>query len=462
MTVRTGYVYNVSDIEAEFLRLASCRESFRDYVAATVLNRPGYVHGKHIDALCDFAQKVADGEIRRGIVVMPPRHSKSTVMEALVSWYMFRHPQRSLIVASYGDSHAYKLSSAVQTQTSSKEHVRIFPTPGWASRNIQDMMLEGKVDGRPNVIFRGVGSGITGSGADLAIIDDPIKDMEAARSITIRDKTDDWFKSVLMTRLTPDASVLIVLTRWHHDDLVGRILDENPGLWDVLHMPAIDDHGNALWPERFTVETLEARRKEVGSRIFEALYQGRPTPTEGDVFRRSWFKTAPDTLSSTAVRCRYWDCAATEGGGDWTVGVLMAKQGTQFRIEDVVRIQGTPAEVQKLVINTAEADGRKVRIRMEEEGGSSGKYQTQTYARLLVGYNFRGDRKTGSKQGRADPMAAAFENGMLDLAAAPWNRNFITELCEFPSGAHDDQVDAASGAFEELTKAASGPGVWVL
>lgn len=458
MTV--GYGYRRRDIEAEFLALHACRVSFAEYVRRTVLSRPGYVGGKHIDDFCDFAQRVADGEVRRGIVTVPPRHMKSTVFsEALPSWYAFRHPQRSMIVAAYADSHAYKISGAVAMQTGDREHRRVFPSPEWRTKNIQDMTLEGKVDGRPNIIFRGVGSGITGSGADLAIIDDPIKGPEDASSIKMRDKVDEWFKSVLLTRLSPEGAVLVVMTRWHHDDIVGRLLLREPDVWDVLHMPAISPAGEALWPERYSLDHLQGIKRSVGTRVFEALYQGRPTPAEGGMFRRAWFRHAEGVLGEDARRVRFWDAAATEGGGDWTVGVLMARDGDGMRIEDVARIQGSAAEVQRLVLATAEADGPNVAIRMEEEGGSSGKLATDTYARLLRGYSFRGVRATGPKDVRAAPLAADLENGLLTLRRAAWNMDFVDELTEFPNGRHDDQVDAASGAHAELARRADGAGI---
>jgi predicted phage terminase large subunit-like protein len=302
------------------------------------------------------------------------------------------------------------------------------------------------------MICAGIGAGLTGSGADLIIVDDPIKDMEEASSLLIRDAIHDWFTSVALTRLSPGGKVLIVMTRWHHDDLVGRLLTDNPDGWEVLHLPAINDAGEALWPERYGIDHLMSIKADVGSRVFEALYQGRPTPDEGGFFRREWFQVVDRGFSEGAYRCRYWDKAATAGGGDWTTGVLIATEGGRYCIEDVVHVQYGPKDVQAVIRRTAELDGRAVRIRMEQEPGSSGVEVIDLYARqILVGYDFRPDKVTGSKDLRAGALSAALECGNVSIVRANWNRDLIQEFCEFPLGAHDDQVDAAAGAFRELT-----------
>jgi predicted phage terminase large subunit-like protein len=154
---------------------------------------------------------------------------------------------------------------------------------------------------------------------------------------------------------------------------------------------------------------------------------------------------------------RYWDLAATQDGGDWTVGVLMSKtsEGT-FTVDDVQRIQGSPAQVEALVRQTAELDGSSVKVFIEEEPGSAGKGQTARYAKLLVGFTFKGIRSTGDKSLRADPVAAQAEAGNVQVVSGPWLTAYLTEMSEFgPGCAHDDQVDATSGAFEQLTKYSS-------
>ena len=431
------------------------------YVRETVLTQPGYVDGQHIRTVCETVQRFLEGDGRGLIVSLPPRHMKSTIIsECLPAWWLSTHPQGEVIIASYNQAQARKMVRAVRLAFDREAHRRMMPPCSWDVDSADVLQLSGKLNGRPSLIAAGVGSGITGSGADLLIIDDPVKDMADAESATMRDKVAEWYASTAFTRLSPGGKVLMVATRWHHDDLIGRTLADSPEGWQSLTLPAISEDGRALWPERYPLESLEAIRRAVGSRVFEALYQGRPTPLEGGLFKRSWVRYG-DRFPDRARRVRYWDKAATSGGGDWTVGVLMAEDEGRYCVEDVVRLQGSPQEVQARVRATAEADGWDVSIRMEQEPGSSGVDVIDLYARrILQGFDFRAEKVTGDKATRANGLAAAMEAGNVDLVRAPWNRDLVDELAEFPLGEHDDQVDAMSGAFRELSRGGS-PGVWV-
>ena len=432
------------------------------YIQRTILAQPGYVDGAHIRTICETVQRFLGGDGKGLAVSLPPRHMKTTIIsEALPAWWLSTHPQGEVIIASYNQSQARKMARSVRLAFDREAHRRMMPPCSWDVDSADVLQLSGKLNGRPSLIAAGVGSGITGSGADLLIIDDPIKDMADAESATMRDKVAEWYASTAFTRLSPGGKVLMVATRWHHDDLIGRTLADSPEGWESLTLPAISEDGRALWPERYPLESLEAIRRAVGSRVFEALYQGRPTPLEGGLFKRNWIRYG-ERFPDHARRVRYWDKAATSGGGDWTVGVLMAEDEGRYCVEDVVRLQGSPQEVQARVRATAEMDGWDVSIRMEQEPGSSGVDVIDLYARrILQGYDFRAEKVTGDKATRANGLAAAFEAGNVDLVRAHWNRDLIDEMCEFPLGEHDDQVDAMSGAFRELSRGGT-PSVWVL
>lgn len=434
-----------------FLRLSDAHEHLMPYVAETVLSQPGYVDGRHIHTICDTIESFLKSD-RRGLMIsMPPRHMKSTIgAECLPAWWLSRHPQGEVIIASYNQTQARKMSRACRQRFDGDMHRMIFGAIEFDIDAADEFQISGKLNGRPSLIAAGVGSGLTGSGGDLIIIDDPVKDMEEADSETMRDKVYDWYTSVASTRLSPGGHIILIMTRWHHDDLAGRILNDDADSWQVLNLPAIDTEGRALWPERFPVPDLESKRAAMGSRVFEALYQGRPTPLEGGMFKRDWIRY-DSPLPANAVRCRYWDKAATHGDGDWTVGCLMSVRDGRYCIEDIVRLQGSPYEVQQTIRATAERDGKEVIIRMEQEPGSSGVDVIDHYSRqVLQGFDFRPDKVTGNKELRAGPMAAAMECGNLWFLRAPWNRELESELLEFPLGEHDDQVDACSGAFRTL------------
>lgn len=434
-----------------FLQLSDAHEHLMPYVAETVLSQPGYVDGRHIHTICETIESFLQSDCRGLMISMPPRHMKSTIgAECLPAWWLSRHPQGEVIIASYNQTQARKMSRACRQRFDGDMHRMIFGATEFDIDAADEFQISGKLNGRPSLIAAGVGSGLTGSGGDLIIIDDPVKDMEEADSETMRDKVYDWYTSVASTRLSPGGHIILIMTRWHHDDLAGRILNDDADSWQVLNLPAIDTEGRALWPERFPVPDLESKRAAMGSRVFEALYQGRPTPLEGGMFKRDWVRY-DSPLPANAVRCRYWDKAATHGDGDWTVGCLMSVQDGRYCIEDIVRLQGSPYEVQQTIRATAERDGRDVIIRMEQEPGSSGVDVIDHYSRqVLQGFDFRPDKVTGNKELRAGPMAAAMECGNLWFLRAPWNRELESELLEFPLGEHDDQVDACSGAFRTL------------
>lgn len=438
------------------------RSELYRYVQEAVLAQPGYVDGQHIRTICETVQRFLEGDGKGLAVSLPPRHMKTTIIsEALPAWWLSTHPQGEVIIASYNQSQARKMARSVRLAFDRESHRRMMPPCSWDVDSADVLQLSGKLNGRPSLIAAGVGSGITGSGADLLIIDDPVKDMADAESATMRDKVAEWYASTAFTRLSPGGKVLMVATRWHHDDLIGRTLAGSPEGWESLTLPAISEDGRALWPERYPLESLEAIRRAVGSRVFEALYQGRPTPLEGGMFKRSWIRYG-GRFPDHARRVRYWDKAATSGGGDWTVGVLMAEDEGRYCVEDVVRLQGSPQEVQARVRATAEMDGWDVSVRMEQEPGSSGVDVVDLYARrILQGYDFRAEKVTGDKATRANGLAAAMEAGNVDLVRAHWNMDLIDEMCEFPLGEHDDQVDAMSGAFRELSRGGT-PSVWVL
>jgi len=316
----------------------------------------------------------------------------------------------------------------------------------------------------------GVGSGVTGYGADLVVIDDPVKSRAEAESPTYRQRVLDWYQNDLYTRLHPGAAIVLIMTRWHSLDLAGQLLEEanNGGeQWDVVSLPALaepDDplgreEGAALWPERYGEADFERIRKAIGSYAFSALYQQRPSPRAGGFFRPEWFNVVDvSETPQDALSCRGWDTAATPGSGDYTAGVRIIRIGDRYRVADAWRGQISPADRRTRQRLIAEIDGYLTVQHLAQDPGSAGVDQVEHDIRNLAGFPVVTHKPTGSKEVRAMPFAAACEAGLVELERGPWNRDFVDELCAFPTGRNDDQVDAAADAYNYLSR--SEPFQW--
>jgi predicted phage terminase large subunit-like protein len=420
---------------------------------------------RHNEALDDVLQRVVDGEIKRLMVFEPPRHGKTEqVSRLLPGKWLERYPDTWVGLTSYGATLAQSLSR------SAREYYR---AAGGALAKDRQSVSEWETGKRGGLWAAGVGGGITGKGFHLGIIDDPVKDRAEADSVTYRDALREWYTSTFYTRREPDAAIVIVLTRWHHVDLAGWLLDregsEDPERWHIVDLPARAEAerpeypdtctvepdwrepGEPLCPERYDDASLRHTEANAGPRDWASLYQQRPRPREGGFFKYAWFGEDRYARPSGGEWVRYWDTAGTDGGGDYTVGVLMGRAPDGlFYVADVVRGQWSPGRRDEVIRQTAEKDGHDVRIWLEQEAGVSGKERSQATVRKLAGYTVRTEPVTGSKEDRADPFAAQSEVGNVRLCRGTWNREYIEELVSFPNGDHDDQVDGSSGAFNKL------------
>ena len=314
----------------------------------------------------------------------------------------------------------------------------------------------------------GLGGPITGRRADLVVIDDPIKSHAEADSSTHREFVWDWYRSELVTRLKPKGRIALIMTRWHQDDLGGRLLASGED-WTVLRLPAIAEDndpmqrvcGAALWPTWEDAEALERKRVVVGPRVWNALYQQAPVPDGGVLF-------APERIGTMAaapagLRCvRAWDLAATAAADgrdpDWTAGLKLGRdEAGRVFILDVVRFRGGPHAVAQAIVNTAALDGKSVAVGLPQDPGQAGKQQVAWLAGMLAGYRVVSSPETGAKVTRASPIAAQVDAGNVVMLRAAWNAVFLDELRSFPQGRKDDQVDALARAYGMLSVTAAVP-----
>jgi predicted phage terminase large subunit-like protein len=411
-------------------------------------------------------EAVSNGVIDRLMVLMPPGSAKSTYASILYpAWWFTRHPASSVIATSHTASLAESFGR--QARDVVKEHgsqLGYTLHPGLRAAGHWLTSSKGEY------FATGVRGPLTGRRADLVIIDDPIKSHAEADSPVVRDRIWSWYRSDLTPRLKPNGRIVLVMTRWHEDDLAGRLLAHNAAEWQLISLPALAQDndplgrplGAALWPEWENEAALLRKRDSVGERTWSALYQQSPRPIQGSLFRVECLEiveTAPQTFAGPAVRA--WDLAATVATGsndpDWTVGVKLAREDSgRYIVLDVVRLRGSPHGVAKAITEAARIDGTSSLIGLPQDPGQAGKVQLTYLAGQLAGYRISTSPETGLKLTRAGPVASQVEAGNVALVRANWNHAFIEELRDFPFGRKDDQVDALSRAFSMLT-GAGGP-----
>lgn len=461
-----------------------CRRSLGDFIrSAWPVLEPAtdYVHGWHIDALVEHLEAVEAREIRNLVINIPPRYMKSlSVCVFFPAWAWIRDPGARFLTASYKEALANRDAGKMR---------RLVKHPWYQVRwgHLFDFRSDQDVkthfentEGGHRVSF-GAGTG-TGEGGDFVIVDDP-HDVEKAESRKEREATLQWWDEVMSTRLNDPATgcKVIVMQRLHQRDLTAHVLEQ--GGYEHLMIPteydadrhcttAIgwedprDEEGELAWPERFGREAVAERKKRLGPHGVAGQLQQRPTSRSGGLFQEDWFPAVPE--SEVPPDCdwvRYWDKAATEGGGSYTVGVLMAREPDSERawVVDVVRGQWGAKDREEKIDETAEEDARRLggktefRIRVEQEPGSGGKDSALATKRRLSrkGYSVQIDNPAsqGNKFVRADPLSGAAEAGDVKVVEGSWNQAFIRELGQAGPGAeYLDQMDAAAGAYNALAE----------
>lgn len=438
----------LNSIEEQSLAATAARD---DLLAYAIGQQIQYRTPKHIELLAEKLMAVERGEIKRLAVFMPPRHGKSNlVSEIFPAWYMGRNPNHQVMFTTYGQDLADGFGRKVRNAVADPKHLVSFP----GSKLSEDSQSAKRFNTEAGGVYYAVGAGgaVTGRGADLLIIDDPLKSREEADSKLIRDKLWDWYASTAYTRLMPGGAVVLVQTRWHMDDLAGRILlgHEN---WEVINLPAIAEGfdalgrkpGEALWPDQYDVEALANIKATIGEREFTALYQQRPSPIEGALFRRDWIGRQVVPRSGTRIAMGVDLALSTKTSADYTACVVMARdEFGKLYVLDAVRERVDFPNALRLIRNMAEK-WKPNSIAIEQVA-----YQAVVVQELLrqTTLPIRGVTPDKDKLTRAQPLALRYEQGLVHHAQLPsW---FEDELLAFPQSQHDDAVDALVYAYQSV------------
>jgi len=419
-----------------------------------------WLHNWHHRVICDELMKVFQGETKRLIINVPPRYSKTELAVInFMAWCFGKVPDSEFIHVSYSATLA--ANNAFQTRNLVQEaaYKRVFPD--FQLRDDSKAKDDWRTAKGGVCYSQGTGGTITGFGAGkfrdsfggAIIIDDPHKASEA-RSDTVRKGVIEWFQNTLESRTnSPDTPIIVIMQRLHEEDLAGWLLDGGNGEeWEHLELSAIQPDGSALWPAKHSIEVLE-RMELAAPYVFSGQYRQRPSPPAGGFFKPDNIEIVDALPADITHNARAWDLASSENEGDFTAGVREAKgRDGYIYIVDVQHAQLGPDGVEKRIKQTAQMDGKGVTIRLPQDPGQAGKSQAKNFITMLSGFNVKAETVSGDKITRAQPFAAQVNVGNVKMLRGDWNKAFIEELRNFPNGKHDDQVDAASDAFDEVNE----------
>ncbi|MCH9648836.1 MAG: terminase family protein [Deltaproteobacteria bacterium] len=422
---------------------------------------------RHTEALAEHLEAVESLDIERLMVFMPPRHGKSLLTAKIFpTWTILKHPEEWFGITSY----SFDLA-----EEHSRDARAFFRDSNGSLRQDSQSVKRWQTSAGGGIWAAGLRGSITGKGFRYGLVDDPLKGKEEAESRTIRDKVWHGWNHDFRTRGNPGAFALIIqLTRWHHDDLAGRELElaksESGDDWHIVNFEAIKERTQIAVPEGCTVapdwrdegEPLCPRIRGLkdlyklrgrDSQLFASLFQQRPVPKEGTMFKRGGFRVVDQPLQR-ATWVRSWDLAGSQDRGKRTAGALCGWNGKVFQIKSVVKGQWATGPRDEVILETASQDGHETRILFEQEPGSGGIAQIDTLVRQLAGFITDSFRPDSAKELRAEAVSSLCQRGMVELLRGDWNHDLIEEGASFPNGFFKDQIDAIAAALHYLiTKA---------
>ena len=429
---------------AELLARRRARASLLDFTAYT---NPAYEAAPHHELIASALERVMRGEVKRLIICMPPRHGKSELASRrFPSFYMGHHADKQIIAASYNSDLSNDFGREVRNIVDSPEFGALFDV-----KLAQDSKAANRwhTSAGGMYVAAGVGTAITGRGADILLIDDPFKDRQEADSELQRERVWDWYTSTAYTRLMPGGAVIVINTRWHDDDLSGRLLaaqSEGGDQWEVLSLPAIDGNGDALWPAWYPLERLEQIKGVLPARDWNSLYQQNPIPDDGDFFKSAWFgeyEALPQALNIYGAS----DYAVTEDDGDFTEhGVVGIDQNANIYVLDwwfgkTTSDKWIESKCDLVIKHKPKCwFGESGVIRRSVEPFMMKRMQERDAWCRIEWLASIADKPT-----RARSIQARASMGKVFFPKrAEWKSHVMDQLLRFPAGKNDDAVDVLS------------------
>lgn len=386
----------------------------------------------------------------RFIVNMPPRHGKSEFISKWVpAWYLDNFPEKNIILTSYGDELSSGFGRWVRNHIETNDTTKVKLTIDSTAANRFDTTFGG------SMITAGVGGSITGRGGHLLICDDPIKNWEEAASINHRQRIKDWFDTTFYTRQEPGATIILLMTRWHHDDLAGYLINEHNDNWQTISLPGLAEEndplgraeGECLCQERYDVEALLRIRDGLPDQHWLSLYQQRPTKLGGEVFKREWWKYYDEVPRGIKHIVQIWDTAQKPGlTNDFTVCATWGQTINGIYLLDLFRKKLEAPDIEQALIQQFNKwHPHAVSVEDKSSGSSIIQYAKRKTTIPILAYN-PGQK---DKETRAIAATPLIRSGNCYLPRnSSWLSDFLVEHEQFPAAAHDDQVDTTSHMAE--------------
>lgn len=453
---------NMFEVYKQSLNIEQAQGDFMAFVGEMW---PGFIHGRHHKVMARKFEEIAEGKIKRLIINMPPRHTKSEFASFLLpAWFLGKYPQKKIIQTSNTAELAVGFGRKVRNLVSSEQYHKIFPNVNLRS----DSKAAGRWATNQNGEYFaiGVGGTVTGKGADLLIIDDPHSEQEAALASgdpTVFDRVYEWYTSGPRQRLQPGGAIVVVMTRWSKRDLTGRIVQssidrEGNDEWEIIDFPAIMPSGNPLWPQFWSIEELEALRSELPASKWNAQYQQSPTSEEGAIIKREWWQIWE---KEDPPRCEYiiqsWDTAFTKNErSDYsactTWGVFYMNENendAHIILLDAFKRRMEFPELKKVAFDTYKEWEPDAFVVEAKASGAPLIYELRAMGIPVQEFT---PSRGNDKMVRINSISDLFASGKVWAPGTRWADEVIEEMAAFPNSDHDDLVDSTTQALIRFRK----------